>query len=194
MTREEQEKAALAASRTGYKRRDHQAEVLPAQHGAVLDALSMVLSRKSEPRFENTPEGLQRFKETAAEFLDFCRIRSEEAARDGTQGIVPSVSAWCAFMGISRQTLSKYSRRSPEWTESIETIKERIFCAQEQAAFCGKVPVAVHVFNAVNNHSMADVRQVSVHTEEPERERMSASEIRKQIGLISEEDRENEQL
>lgn len=106
---------------------------------------------------------------------------------------MPSVSQWCVYAGISRVTLSVYRKRSPEWDTLIEKVKEIILSGKEAAAAAGALNPTLFIFDSSNNHGMLDIRSFQP-VEPAEERRMSASEIRKQIGLISEEDREDEQL
>ena len=66
--------------------------------------------------------------------------------------MIPDVEGWYSFLGVTKQTVLNYERRSPIWEEAIEYIKQNILAAKKQLAFRFKIPPVVYLNDVSNNH------------------------------------------
>ncbi len=92
------------------------------------------------------------------------RINNENL--DDKQKICPSVELWCAFLGITRATLSEYRRtRSGAWADFIDYVKGLIASCKLSAAEHYKTPPAITIFDMQNNYGYRNFVSVQ-YTEE----------------------------
>lgn len=101
------------------------------------------------PKYEDSPKGLQDFKEKVIEYLRYVEeINSNE---DLEKKVVVDIEGMCGWCGISRQTFSKYAKRGYGWSEFIEYIKTQILAFKKQLAFTNKTPPIFAIFDIINN-------------------------------------------
>ena len=143
--------------------------VEPMQPGDLADVIEIALKNVSKggmpAAYECDNEGLQMFFDTSKNY--FMSIAEQNrAAGDLSQMLIPSVEMWCAFLGISRQTLLTYQRRGEEWANTINFFKTVIYAAKNELANHGKLSPVLLIFDSVNNF---DYRNVAEFKLEPVR-------------------------
>lgn len=57
--------------------------------------------------YEDSQEGLERFRKDSENYLTYVQATNESAARDNVGGAIPDVEAWAAHLGITRMTISR---------------------------------------------------------------------------------------
>ena len=142
-------------------------KALEASDGRVLAA-----------KYPNTPEGLEEFKRKSVAYLKSVMMECECDDLQNTP--YPNVESWCAFLGITRMTLSNYSARSEEWSDAIKEVKTVIASAKSQLADHGKIPPMTWVFDAANNFHYHNTSEFRLIDETPkEQKALSASDLPK---------------
>lgn len=107
--------------------------------------------KKFEPmqaKYENTIEGLEKFKRATEAYFDGIKMANE---KDDGKPVFVDIEGWCTSVGITRRTLVNYRRRGKEWEEYIEFIKENILHAKKQFALNGRANPVVSIFDLTNN-------------------------------------------
>lgn len=108
--------------------------------------------------YENSEEGRQRFVDRAVEYFEHIRIVNA-AQIEGQKPMIADIESFCCWMHIVRQTLLNYSKRSPQWAETIDMIRQAITAGKKQLFLSGKMPPVTAIFDLVNNTT--DYRNVS---------------------------------
>ena len=70
----------------------------------------------------------------------------------------------CIFLGITKQTVLNYAKRSQDWADTIEYIKESILAAKKQLAFRFKIPPVVYLNDVSNNHDYLNTNEFKLVT------------------------------
>ena len=142
-------------------------KALEASDGRVLNA-----------KYTDTPEGIGEFKRKSVAYLKTVMMECE---CDDLQNVpYPNVESWCAFLGITRMTLSNYSARSEEWSDAIKEVKTVIASAKSQLADHGKIPPMTWVFDAANNFHYHNTSEFRLIDETPkEQKALTAAELPK---------------
>lgn len=97
------------------------------------------------PRFE-TPEQLEQI------FQDW---KLEFKSGGVYEGEIPDVECFCDYIDSYRDLFSEYGNK-PEFSDTIKRIKNWIYYKKKQLAMQNKMPVAMFIFDAINNTSYAN--------------------------------------
>lgn len=54
-----------------------------------------------------------------------------DANKENEEKLIPDIEGWCIFLGITKQTVLNYAKRSQDWADTIEYIKESILAAKK---------------------------------------------------------------
>lgn len=130
-------------------------------------------------KYPNTAEGLAEFKQKSLSYLKSVMRECEES--DNLQDTpFPNVESWCAYLNITRMTLSNYSQRGEEWQDVIKQVKTVIVSVKSQLADHGKIPPMTWVFDATNNFGYFNTSEYKIVEETPNQARaLSAAELPK---------------
>ena len=139
---------------------------LEASDGRVLNA-----------KYTNTPEGLEEFKRKSVAYLKSVMMECEKS-EDLQNTPFPNVESWCAYLNITRTTLSNYAQRGEEWKDAIKEVKTVIVSVKSQLADHGKIPPMTWVFDATNNFDYYNTSEYKLVDETPkEQKALSASDL-----------------
>lgn len=119
---------------------------------AVLDMTCAILKNLGgRPAvYPNTETGLSTFIENSKGY--FAYVQSVNANLEEKAQIIPDIEGYCLWLGITRETLRKYTNRNNEWAEIIQLYKDGIACIKKELALRGKIPPMLAIFDLVNNH------------------------------------------
>lgn len=150
-------------------------EALPIESNDLADIISIGLAavqkkQRSDVKYSDSEDGLEAFRERSADYLRHVQEVNSNAESD--RKLLIDVESWCVFLGITRQTLSTYSKRGKEWADFIGLFKEIIVSAKKQLAFYGKIPPVLAIFDWTNNHGYHSTNEFKIvpPTEEQEAE------------------------
>lgn len=118
-------------------------------------------------KYENSQAGLEQFVQKSVSFFEYCN--EINASLEPQQRLIPDIESWCCFLGITRQTLMKYTKRNQQWSEAIEMIKEHIGMAKKQLGMRNRIPQMVLAFDLVNNHGYRNTNEFRI-TAEPKQD------------------------
>lgn len=160
---------------------------LTASVEMIIESLDRHKSNKA--KYDASETGLKRFQEeTEQYFRHILKVNADKP--EESHNLIPSVEAWCLYVGISRVTLMKYRQRGGEWEEYIERIKNGIISVKLQLTSTGKLPAIIYMFDACNNGNAyynTGEYKLPQQREYTESKQLSNSEIMKQIGINGEE-------
>lgn len=129
-------------------------------------------------KYPATSEGLEEFKRKSVAYLRSVMLECECGDLQNTP--FPNVESWCAYLNISRMTLSNYSARSEAWADAIKEVKTVIASAKSQLADHGKIPPMTWVFDAANNFHYHNTSEYKLIEETPkETKALTAAELPK---------------
>lgn len=117
--------------------------------------------------YEDSQEGLERFRKDSESYLTYVQATNESAARDNVGGAIPDVEAWAAHLGITRMTISRYERRGGDWETTIANMKGIITACKKQLALAGKMPPVLAIFDLTNNSGYINASEFKLTTEAP---------------------------
>ena len=119
--------------------------------------------------YEDSQEGLERFRKDSENYLTYVQATNESAAQNntGTGGAIPDVEAWAAYLGITRMTISRYERRGGDWEATIASMKGIITACKKQLALAGKMPPVLAIFDLTNNSGYINASEFKLTTEAP---------------------------
>lgn len=117
--------------------------------------------------YEDSQEGLERFRKDSENYLTYVQATNESAARDNVGGAIPDVEAWAAHLGITRMTISRYERRGGDWETTIANMKGIITACKKQLALAGKMPPVLAIFDLTNNSGYINASEFKLTTEAP---------------------------
>ena len=101
------------------------------------------------PKYENTPEGLDLFKNRTMDYLQY--IDEVNSSEDMSKKVVLDIEGWCSYLQITRKTLHMYYHdRGNEWKDFIDYFKTIITAYKKQLAFSNKTPSIFAIFDLVN--------------------------------------------
>ena len=103
-----------------------------------------------------------------------------DANKENEEKLIPDIEGWCIFLGITKQTILNYAKRSQNWADTIEYIKESILAAKKQLAFRFKIPPVVYLNDVSNNHNYLNTNEFKLVTSSESRGNMptqTAAEI-----------------
>ena len=74
--------------------------------------------------------------------------------------LVPDIEGFCAFAGISRETLNNWETARPgAYSDTIKIFKNTIAAYKKQLAFNGEIPPIVFATDFNNNHGYTQAAQ-----------------------------------
>lgn len=117
--------------------------------------------------YEDSQEGLERFRKDSENYLEYVKAVNESAAQNGAGGAVPDIEAWAAHLGITRMTINRYERRGSDWEETISSMKGIITACKKQLALAGKMPPVLAIFDLTNNSGYINASEFKLTTEAP---------------------------
>ena len=155
-----------------YKKRG---EVLPLEKDDMTAVLTLVRHSLAEHRgaaakYENTAEGLERFKDKTMEYLQ-C-IDDVNRGLEAGKHMVPDLESWALYCGICRKTLFNYESRGGEWRMFVRQVKDGLTAIKKQLAFRGKLPPVVLFFDLTNNSDYVNASEFKISKPEPEEKKV----------------------
>lgn len=117
--------------------------------------------------YEDSQEGLERFRKDSENYLTYVQATNESAAQSSVGGAIPDVEAWAAHLGITRMTISRYERRGGDWETTIANMKGIITACKKQLALAGKMPPVLAIFDLTNNSGYINASEFKLTTEAP---------------------------
>lgn len=133
---------------------------------ATLDA-SIRAFKQGIVAYEDSQEGLERFRKDSENYLTYVQATNESAAQNNTGGAIPDIEAWAAHLGITRMTISRYERRGGDWETTIANMKGIITACKKQLALAGKMPPVLAIFDLTNNSGYINASEFKLTTEAP---------------------------
>lgn len=147
-----------------YKKKYQKSEDEPGQMAdlqALLDVtIEQIGNRASNkpPIYDSTEAGLTSFLQATKDYFEY--IRSANSVNE--EKVYPDIEGWCIFLGITRQTVLNYAKRSAEWAEAIAYVKDAILAAKKQLAFRFKIPPIVYLNDISNNHGYLNTSEFRI--------------------------------
>jgi hypothetical protein len=81
-------------------------------------------------------ETVEEFREVAERYINYIKDRALDGVR-----LVPDIEGFCAFAGISRETLNNWETARPgAYSDTIKIFKNTIAAYKKQLAFNGEIP------------------------------------------------------
>lgn len=133
---------------------------------ATLDA-SIRAFKQGIVAYEDSQEGLKRFRKDSENYLTYVQATNESAATNGAGGAIPDVEAWAAHLGITRMTINRYERRGGDWETTIANMKGIITACKKQLALAGKMPPVLAIFDLTNNSGYINSNEFKLVSETP---------------------------
>lgn len=100
-------------------------------------------------------ETVEEFREVAERYINYIKDRALDGAR-----LVPDIEGFCAFAGISRETLNNWETARPgAYSDTIKIFKNAIAAYKKQLAFNGEIPPIVFATDFNNNHGYTQAAQ-----------------------------------
>lgn len=143
-----------------YRRNNAVLDVVPSDLDETMKIAADCLrqTRGQQAVYEDSDSGRQRFVDRSIGYFE--HIRSVNAAQiEGQKPLIADIESYCLWMGFVRQTLLNYAKRSPQWAETIDMIRQAITAGKKQLFLSGKMPPVTAIFDLVNNTT--DYRNVS---------------------------------
>lgn len=144
-------------------------EVIESDDLSALTQLAVTSLKKHGghiAKYENSQDGLEQFVAKSADFFEYCN--EVNASLEPQQRLIPDIESWCVFLGVTRVTIHQYTKRSPQWSETIDMIKGCILMAKKQLAMHNRIPSLVFLFDATNNHNYVSTSEFHLKTDSPE--------------------------
>lgn len=130
-------------------------------------------------KYGNDEQERQRFLDDCVEYFNY--LYDGNVGKDQEQMLIPSVESLCLFLGLTRTTLFNYCKRSPEWNETVNMVRNAIATARVELASHYKIPPLVHLFDLCNNHpqyhNTSEFKISAEPKQETETPRISMSEL-----------------
>ena len=119
-------------------------------------------------KYEDSPEGLEKFLEKCADFFSFC---DETNADTEDKKLIPDIESLCSYLKITRKTMSEYRKRGEEWERSIDLVKDAVLTVKKQLVNSGRISPVLFIFDSCNNHyGYRSVNQIQLVTEQADRQ------------------------
>lgn len=169
----------MADTRTTYNKGS--AEIIEPDDLTALTELAVTSLKRhggKPAKFENSESGLALFMQKSQDFFEY--VNDINGALEPQKRLIPDIEAWTCFLGITRQTLSDYSRRNQQWQDAIEMIKNAILMGKKQLAMRNRIPQMIAVFDWANNHAYRNTSEFHLVAEKPQEEatpRINTTEI-----------------
>ena len=110
--------------------------------------------------FPDNQEGMEAFVLATQRYFQYIA----DANRENEEKLIPDIEGWCIILGITKQTVLNYAKRSQDWADTIEYIKESILAAKKQLAFRFKIPPVVYLNDESNNHDYLNTNEFKLVT------------------------------
>nr|DAW92575.1 MAG TPA: DNA packaging protein gp3 [Bacteriophage sp.] len=110
--------------------------------------------------FPDNQEGMEAFVLATQRYFQYIA----DANKKNEEKLIPDIEGWCIFLGITKQTVLNYAKRSQDWADTIEYIKESILAAKKQLAFRFKIPPVVYLNDVSNNHDYLNTNEFKLVT------------------------------
>lgn len=110
--------------------------------------------------FPDNQEGMEAFVLATQRYFQYIA----DANKENEEKLIPDIEGWCIFLGITKQTVLNYAKRSQDWADTIEYIKESILAAKKQLAFRFKIPPVVYLNDVSNNHDYLNTNEFKLVT------------------------------
>lgn len=108
--------------------------------------------RGHPPSYPPTDDGFDRFRQRTEEYFEEILRVNEAAAENGQKIMLPDVSGWATYLGVSRTTIFRYTQRAGIWADFIENIRTMIAAAKINAADNFQMPPMLAIFSLTNDH------------------------------------------
>lgn len=103
--------------------------------------------------------------------------------------LIPDVEGFCAFAGISRDTLNQWElNRPPEFSDVIKCLKTSIASYKKQLGMQGRIPPIVLALDFNNNHGYIQQQSIDIRTNNRVDELPTAADIVKKLPSSTGED------
>lgn len=103
-------------------------------------------------------EDLGEFVDVVGRYIDYIESKAAEGVR-----LIPDIEGFCAFAGISRDTLNDWERTRPgEYSDTIKRLKNAIAAFKKQLALSGKIPPLVFATDFNNNHGYTQMQRIEM--------------------------------
>lgn len=143
----------------------------------TVEAATRHMGRPAE--YPNNRQGMDDFINTTIDFFEY--VNSVNSNPNMERKLIPDIENWCAFLGISRMTLSHYHQRSGDWRDVIDYYKNSILAVKKQLAMSFKIPPVLLIFDAVNNHNYHNVNEFKLQTDDAINRDDGESQLEKDI-------------
>lgn len=155
-------------------------EVIPDDLNSILDMSIKSIKLGRTPKFPETAQGLEDFKQASVDYLEYVREVNNDPENE--HHLVPDIESWATFLGTTRRTILTYEKcRSEEWTDYIALVKGAITACKKQLAFRQKIPTVLAMFDLTNNSGYVNSSEF----------RLSAQEMNSEPRLLSATDLPN---
>jgi hypothetical protein len=136
--------------------------------------------------FPNTEQGIADFRTQSMAYFD--HVAKVNAGREAEKAMIPDIESWATFLGLTRQSIFRYEKRSPEWNDTIQLFKNAIAAYKKQMGMHYKIPPMVLAFDFCNNHQYCNTSEFkmtveAVPTKEQQERQALETEIR-ESGLV----------
>ena len=100
-------------------------------------------------------ETVEEFRTVAENYINYIKERALQGVR-----LIPDIEGFCAFAGISRETLNDWERTRPgAYSDTIKIFKNTVAAYKKQLAFNGEIPPIVFATDFNNNHGYTQAAQ-----------------------------------
>ena len=130
---------------------------------AGIDTIRREMRTGKPAAYPDTAEGFQAFQEMTAQYFETIK-KHNEGLSEGQRGMIADVEGWTIVLGISRTTLSTYSRRGGEWARFIALAKDVIAGAKKAAANDFRTPPVFTIFDLKCNHGYIEKSELKLTT------------------------------
>ncbi len=131
----------------------------------IIDGLE-AYKQGSREKYPNNLEGFQTFRERTIAYFRRIEEFNRDSDPDSKYGLVPDIEGWSIWLGISRQTLRTYEKRSGDFGEFIRYTKTAILGYKKRQAESFRMPPILYLFDATNNHDYYSTNQFTVKMEQ----------------------------
>ncbi len=154
---------------------------------AVLDMSIQSIKLGRPPKFDDTPEGLEDFKQASIAYLE--HVRRVNNNPENEHHLIPDTESWAVFCGTTRMTILNYEKsRDDDWKQFIGLMKSAITACKKQLAFRQKIPTVLIIFDLVNNagYLNASEYKLQLAPKEEEKRVLTADQLPK-LNILKDE-------
>lgn len=143
--------------------------------------------------YANNDIGLDSFIKSTLSYFAYVNTANSQIDNPKRQ-LILDIDSWATYLGISRQTLHDYSKRSERWRSTIQYYKDAIGASKKQLALQGYIPSVLAVFDLANNHGYVNTSEFKQGAENGAKAadvngRLSIEEKIEESGLVWNEDK-----